>query len=103
MSINELYNSPEYSDVLFYLSERGFSTIEDLASFDFEDLFFVPGLSEELIESAKAVFLSAKNSKFEPASKAEESEADSERFEIFSSIETTEDAVSICVSFSVFA
>ncbi len=78
MSLNDLYNDPVYNDILFYLSERGFSSSEDLASFDFDELFFVPGLSEELIESAKALFLSAKNSADESESKDEEPEAGSE-------------------------
>ena len=74
MSIKDLYNSPEYNDVLFYFSERGFSKLEDLAAFDFDELYFVPGLSEETIEAAKELFRSAKDSPDEPCVEIENHE-----------------------------
>ena len=66
MSINDLYNGPQYNDVLFYLSERGFSTVKDLAAFDFDELYFVPGLAEETIKAAKELFLNAEDRPDEP-------------------------------------
>ena len=75
MSINDLYISPEYAGVLFYLSERGFSKLEDLAAFDFDELFFVPGLSEETIEAAKELFLNAKDRPDDPSAELEDHES----------------------------
>lgn len=75
MSINDLYISPEYAGVLYYLSERGFSKLEDLAAFDFDELFFVPGLSEETIEAAKELFLNAKDRPDDPSAESEDHES----------------------------
>ena len=56
MNICELYESPEFKDILFYMNERGLFTLADLASFDFDELLFVPGVSEEAIAAARKNF-----------------------------------------------
>jgi hypothetical protein len=42
--------------MLFYLKEHGFITLDSLARFDFDELLFVPGISESLISEAKQIY-----------------------------------------------
>ena len=74
MNICELYESPEFKDILFYMNERGLFTLADLASFDFDELLFVPGVSEEAIAAARKKFLKVSDIPMASATAPEESE-----------------------------
>lgn len=55
-SILTLYSDERFEKILYYLKERGFITLDALARFDFDELLFVPGVSEALILEAKQLF-----------------------------------------------
>ncbi len=55
-SIVTLYRDERFDKILYYLKERGIITLEALACFDFDELLFVPGVSEKLISDAKQLF-----------------------------------------------
>lgn len=55
-SIDTLYRDDKYEKIRYYLKERGFITLDDLACFDFAELLFVPGVAELLISEAKQLF-----------------------------------------------
>lgn len=57
-SIFTLYSDEKFERILYYLKERGFVTFDDLASFDFDELLFVPGVTESLVLEAKQLFSS---------------------------------------------
>ena len=61
MTIQELYYDDGFSNVVYFLSECGFSFLEDLKAFDFDELLFVPGVSEDIIEEAKRLYFDSKN------------------------------------------
>ena len=50
MTIQELYYDAKFSSIVYFLNERGFSSFDNLQSFDFDELFFVPGVSADIIE-----------------------------------------------------
>ncbi|MHC1717218.1 MAG: sigma factor-like helix-turn-helix DNA-binding protein [Acidaminococcaceae bacterium] len=54
--IEEIYKDKKYDKVVYYFKEKGIMTAEDLVTFDFNELMFVPGLSDELIYEARKVF-----------------------------------------------
>lgn len=43
------------------MSECGFSSLEDLKDFDFDELLFVPGVSEDIIEDVKKLYVDIQN------------------------------------------
>ncbi len=55
-SIFSLYDDEKFEKILYYLKEQGIIEIADLATFDFNELLFVPGVSESLILEAKQLF-----------------------------------------------
>ena len=55
-SIFALYSDERFEKILYYLKERGFITLDALARFDFNELLFVPGVSEALTLEAKQLF-----------------------------------------------
>lgn len=55
-SIFTLYSDERFEKILYYLKERGFTTLDALERFDFDELLFVPGVSKALILEAKQVF-----------------------------------------------
>lgn len=55
-SILTLYSDKRFERILYYLKERGFLTLDALARFDFDELQFVPGVSEALIFEAKHLY-----------------------------------------------
>jgi len=55
-SIFTLYGDEKFEKIRYYLKERGFITLDALARFDFDELLFVPGVSELLISEAKQLF-----------------------------------------------
>jgi DNA repair protein RadC len=55
-SIFTLYSDERFEKILYYLRERGFTTLGALVRFDFDELLFVPGVSEALILEAKQLF-----------------------------------------------
>lgn len=61
MTIQELYYDDRFSNVVYFLSECGFSFLEDLKAFDFDELLFVPGVSEDIIEEAKRLYFDSQN------------------------------------------
>lgn len=56
MTIQELYCDEKFNSILYFLNERGFSSFDDLQFFDFDELFFVPGVSADIAESAKNLY-----------------------------------------------
>jgi hypothetical protein len=59
LTIDDLYADVKFDRVRFYLQERGLSNLDFLTCFDFNDLMFVPGLSEETVISAKDIYKQA--------------------------------------------
>lgn len=59
MTIQNLYCEEEFSNIVYYLNECGFFSIEELQSFDFDELFFVPGISDSIVAEAKALYSAA--------------------------------------------
>ena len=55
MTIKELLVGAQFESIVFYLNEQGFTSPLELAGFDFDELLFVPGVSEEAIEQCKAI------------------------------------------------
>lgn len=55
-SIFTLYNDDKFEKIRYYLQEHGYITLNDIAHFDFDELMFVPGVSEHLISEAKRIF-----------------------------------------------
>lgn len=55
-SIYTLYRDEKFEKIRYYLKERGFITLDTLMHFDFDELLFVPGVSELLISEAKQLF-----------------------------------------------
>ncbi|HQK35430.1 MAG TPA: DNA-directed RNA polymerase subunit alpha C-terminal domain-containing protein, partial [Spirochaetales bacterium] len=55
-SIFTLYSDERFEKICYYLKERGFITLDALAHFDFNELMFVPGVSEFMISEAKQLF-----------------------------------------------
>lgn len=62
MTIEELYSEPCFEAVVYYLKQNGFSFLEDLASFDFDELYFVPNLESDIVEQAKSLYQSVASS-----------------------------------------
>lgn len=61
MTIQELYYDERFNNVVYFLSECGFSSLEDLKDFDFDELLFVPGVSEDIIEDVKKLYVDIQN------------------------------------------
>lgn len=55
-SIFTLYSDERFEKIRYYLKERGFITLDALARFDFDELLFVPGVSESMILETKQLF-----------------------------------------------
>lgn len=55
-SIFTLYSDERFEKILYYLKERDVITLDALARFDFDELLFVPGVSESTISDAKQLF-----------------------------------------------
>lgn len=49
MLIREVLHDERFTGVVYYFESNGFSSISDLETFDFELLYFVPGLNDEVI------------------------------------------------------
>lgn len=47
--IESLFHDDKYDLAIYYFKEIGISIINDLKNFDFDELFFVPGLDEEIV------------------------------------------------------
>ncbi|MFZ2538738.1 MAG: DNA-directed RNA polymerase subunit alpha C-terminal domain-containing protein, partial [Oscillospiraceae bacterium] len=60
-SIFNLYRDENFEKIRYYLKERGFVTLDSLVRFDFDELLFVPGVSEILISEAKQLLYLYKN------------------------------------------
>jgi hypothetical protein len=52
-SVSTLYSEKRFERILYYLKERGFLTLDSLLNFDFNELMFVPGVSNDQIIEAK--------------------------------------------------
>ena len=55
MTIKELFAEPQFEGIVFYLTAQGYSFPLELAEFDFDELFFVPGISDEAIDQCRAL------------------------------------------------
>jgi len=56
LSLDEIFNEEKYDRILFYLKERGIADSKALESFNFAELSFVPGVTENLISEVRLVF-----------------------------------------------
>lgn len=56
MTIQELYCDEKFNSIVYFLNARGFSSFNDLQFFDFDELLFVPGVSADIVESAKNLY-----------------------------------------------
>lgn len=56
MTIQNLYCEEKFNNIVYYLNECGFFSIEELQSFDFDELFFVPGISDSIVAKVKALY-----------------------------------------------
>ncbi len=56
LSVDEIFKETKYDRILFYLRERGIADSDALKSFDFAELSFVPGVTEELIDEAQSLY-----------------------------------------------
>ena len=74
MTIQELYHDDTFNNVVYFLNECGFSFLEDLKTFDFDELLFVPGVSENIIEEAKNLYFDSQNAQKQESNCAEASE-----------------------------
>jgi len=54
-----LYAEEKFERIRYYLQERGILDLADLAGFNFTELMFVPGVSEDMIADAENRFLAA--------------------------------------------
>ncbi len=57
MTIKELLAEPQYECIVFFLSEHGYIYPHDLVGFDFDELFFVPGVTDEIFEKSKRILV----------------------------------------------
>lgn len=76
MTIQELYYDERFNNVVYFLSECGFSSLEDLKDFDFDELLFVPGVSEEIIEDVKKLYVDIQNVQEQKADRETANEKD---------------------------
>ena len=53
MTLDNLLTEEKFGAALYYLKENGFLAVSDLDSFDFDELYFVPGIDEILIDEIK--------------------------------------------------
>ncbi len=53
MMLDNLLAEERFDAALYYLKENGFLNIYDLAAFDFDELFFVPGMDDSLIREIR--------------------------------------------------
>lgn len=79
MTIEELYSEPCFEAVVYYLKQNGFSFVQDLASFDFDELFFVPNVGSDIIEQAKSLYQNAVSAAPEVYAETSSSETPSEK------------------------
>lgn len=53
MTLDNLLAEEKFGAARYYLKENGFLVVSDLDSFDFDELYFVPGIDEILIDEIK--------------------------------------------------
>lgn len=53
MTLDNLFAEEKFDAARYYLKENGFLVVSDLVSFDFDELYFVPGMDEGLINEIK--------------------------------------------------
>lgn len=53
MTLDNLLAEEKFGAALYYLKENGFLVVSDLDSFDFDELYFVPGIDETLVDEIK--------------------------------------------------
>ena len=55
MTIKELLADARYDSIVFFLNEQGYTSPFDLSDYDFDELYFVPGVSDEAIEQCREI------------------------------------------------
>ena len=81
MKIKEVLKDIKFEQIVFYLEQNSFSKIEDLDRFDFDELYFVPGVDDSLIEEVRNIYEENKNvcsDDNEPIIEVDETECDEE-------------------------
>jgi hypothetical protein len=53
--IKDLLSAPQFERIVFFFEENGMVSIEDLKGYDFNSLFFIPGISDEVLIDAKSI------------------------------------------------
>lgn len=54
--IEEFFSDPEYEWVVYYLKQNNILTIQDLSEFNFDTLYFVPGLSFDIVKKTRHAY-----------------------------------------------
>lgn len=76
MTIKELLPETQYDGIVFFLNEHGYTSPLDLSGFDFDELFFVPGVSDEAVEKCRDILTAHMNLQvFEEVSSPQEKTA----------------------------
>ena len=55
MTIRELLPETKYDGIVFFLNEYGYTSPLDLSEFDYDELYFVPGVSDDAVKSCRAI------------------------------------------------
>ena len=55
MTIMELLSETQYDGIVFFLNEHGYTSPLDLSDFDYDELYFVPGVSDQAVEKCRDI------------------------------------------------
>ena len=55
MTIKELLPDNQYDGIVFFLNEHGYTSPLDLSGFDYDELYFVPGVSDTAVEKCRDI------------------------------------------------
>lgn len=55
MTIKKLLSETQYDGIVFFLNEHGYTSPLDLSDFDYDELCFVPGVSDQAVEKCRDI------------------------------------------------
>lgn len=61
MTIKELLSETQYDGIVFFLNEHGYTSPLDLSDFDYDELYFVPGVSDQAVEKCRDILTAYMN------------------------------------------
>lgn len=61
MTIKELLPETQYDGIVFFLNEHGYTSPLDLSDFDYDELYFVPGVSDQAVEKCRDILTAYMN------------------------------------------